>query len=422
MIQLLQVTPVDLYYTDTLRPDDSVQKGFEVDSTFKDINGNDSIGKVIKYYDWYYAIHPNSSDTIWMERKYVIFNASLDTVYFIDFAQNLCAVNMASGGIWISRDMMRFGEKNPQWYRIRNKGNENVTCLEFAKDGNYLWYGTRTGGLYRISNLDNLYGRWPDGKLDSSAYVSANLRKFGLTVTDLSSKITGSNAIGGIDVDPNNPDHVIVTTGGFGGGAKVWESNTATGTGSFKSIQGDLPDMPVFDGIIDYRDENKIVVGTFYGVYATEDGGANWYQMNNEIGHVPVFEVVQQWREWSDDGGVINSGSIYLGTHGRGIWSTSQYVGIEDETTNSENSQHLVLFPNPSVNDVWLSLSSVKDQEIDVKVFDLNGSLVYSRSNVAVTPGGGQLRLEVKDLPVGTYVVRVNGQTVTRTGRFVKMR
>ncbi len=414
------VTPIDLYYSDTLTSDGFVDKDIELDSTFKDVNGNDSVGQIIRTFNWHYALHPKTKDTIWMERKEVIFNATLDTVYFMDYAQSICAVDLGTAGIWISRDMMRFAETNQQWWRIV-EGKQGVTCFEFSKDGSHLWYGTENGGLFRVSNLNNMYGDWPSDK-DSSKYASANLKRFGLSIKSLGDKITGSNAIGGIDIDPRNPDHVLVTCGGFGGGDKIWESNNATGSASFKSIQGNLMDMPVFDGIIDFRDDQKMVVGTYYGAYATDDGGDQWYAMNNEIGHVPVYEVVQQWREWGEQGSIVNSGKIYLGTHGRGIWSSSEYVGIEDQAADQNGFDELTIYPNPANVETWVSPKLSNGGDINIQIFNLNGALLRTQQYQNLNSGKVQLRLDVQNLPVGTYIVKLMSERSTETGRFVKMR
>ena len=71
-----------------------------------------------------------------------------------------------------------------------------------------------------------------------------------------------------ISVDPNNSDNVCVVTGGTSTNHVYYSTNATSSNPSFNSIDGDLPDMPVFGCIIE-KDPNTdiIIIGTTYGVF-----------------------------------------------------------------------------------------------------------------------------------------------------------
>ena len=138
-----------------------------------------------------------------------------------------------------------------------------------------------------------------------------------------------SGTITDISVDPTNPDNVCIVTGGTSSSHVYYSNNATSDNPTFSSIDGDLPDMPVFGCIVE-RDPSTdiIVIGTAYGVYSTDNingNSTNWIPNNAEIGPIPVYDISQQWRDWEEglEGGfrrVENPGAIYACTYGRGIW------------------------------------------------------------------------------------------------------
>ena len=106
--------------------------------------------------------------------------------------------------------------------------------------------------------------------------------------------------------------------------------------------------MPVYDAVIDMSDPTRMYAGTEFGLMITLNSGASWAAQNDEMGVVPVYEVKQQYRDWSE---CLNSGTLYLGTFGRGIWSSSDFSGINEIKKSEEIAVTAInLFPNPVVN------------------------------------------------------------------------
>ena len=80
-----------------------------------------------------------------------------------------------------------------------------------------------------------------------------------------------------------------------------------------------------------------IFVGTEYGVFVTDDGGASWSINNSGMANeadqlaAPVFDLKQQTRQELAWGDVSNYGEIYAASHGRGLFTTQSLHGCTDQ-------------------------------------------------------------------------------------------
>ena len=62
----------------------------------------------------------------------------------------------------------------------------------------------------------------------------------------------------------------------------------------------------------------------------------------------PVFDLKQQWRGETNWSNPSNTGAIYAGTHGRGIFRSDDYLGAEEIVDNSNDAiETLLVYPNP---------------------------------------------------------------------------
>ena len=73
-----------------------------------------------------------------------------------------------------------------------------------------------------------------------------------------------------------------------------------------------------------------------------------------------------------------------------------------------EQLQELSLFPNPAQDHVTLSWDGIERlDQVQVSILDMAGRVVYRRDNLTIN-SGGNLRIDVGNLPSGWYMVRVN--------------
>lgn len=321
-----------------------------------------------------------------------------DTITLQDPVQSIYAFGYnGASGVYITRHALRFNV-TPTSVKVIPSVTGNVSAIEFASNGEVMYVGTTSGTLYVVENLNTFYSPAND--------IS------GVTVTTIS----GFGYITGIGVDPQDEDHIVVTNTNFG----VSETNsatTATGTGSFSDITGSLPSIIVNDAIIDYQDPNTIVIGTDFGAYVTDNGGSTWvYQ--SQMGLVPVEAVRQQWRT-SD---CWNSGSVYLGTFGRGIWSSNSLMGVNDQDATAvahTDITEINTFPNPMNNNGTISFKLKERNNVDIFVMDLTGKIVLTKNLGEMNAGNIDTNINVAELASGSYIVMIKAGDETGTDKLV---
>jgi hypothetical protein len=294
-----------------------------------------------------------------------------------------------------------------------------IKSMQFSSDGNHLFVGSMSGKVLRVSGLNEVYSELDaepiNNKVKCSAIFSA-----------------GSRVVTGIGINPNDDDQLIFTLGNYGSYTDYvyYTSNATTmdtsgngAYGDFISLQFDLPQMPIFDALISNDPDQTVILGTDNGVFCAPlndllFGQSTWTGLSSTHGlfGVPVFEIVQQTRDWTY---AKNHGQIYLGTHGRGFWSTADLVGIEQANDQSDDSYFgLKVFPNPTTEFVNLEFFIEENQSIDYKIFNLNGQLILNLKE-KVSSGLNIKRIETSSLSNGNYFISISTDKKRFTDKFI---
>ena len=173
-----------------------------------------------------------------------------------------------------------------------------------------------------------------------------------------------------VNVDQMDADHVVITLGGYGNTTYVYETfNGLADVPTWKNITGNLPSMPVYDAVIDVDDNKRIILGTDFGVWYTEDGGTTWVEGNDGMARVPVFEIRgYEWRPWEGM-------TMYVGTHGRGFFRSRTLLtstkNVKDNTTLK-----VVVYPNPTTDRATVTVQSKVKEAAVLRVVNLQGKVV----------------------------------------------
>jgi len=123
------------------------------------------------------------------------------------------------------------------------------------------------------------------------------------------------------------------------GDYKPYVMKTENGGRSWKSIVGNLPGRGSAHSIVeDHVDPDLLFLGTEFGLFVTQDGGANWTQLKNNFPTIAVRDIEIQQRE----------NDLVVGTFGRGIYILDDYSALRTKQSALESQQ---LFP---VRDPWL--------------------------------------------------------------------
>jgi len=323
-----------------------------------------------------------------------------------DPVQSLLALAV-NGNVALARGALDVA-KLPTWIEMEPATGVPRT-LEFSADGNHLFLGTASGSVIRISGLRQLYHE-EDRSL--------------LTQTQI---FSSSQAVTGLAIHPTDPEQLIITLGNYGNSDYVYLLNQAiSATGPFDagavSVQGQLPPMPVYDAEFDVRQPSGVLIGTDYGLFATEDiqgTAVQWVHESEELGHWPIYDIRQQKLQGDQ---ITNYGIFYIGTHGRGLWKSGLYpVGIEPQQPNPESTSplsELVIFPNPASEVTRLTVQSKEAGTGEIALMDIQGRIVRVLQQ-PLNAGNNSFELDLKGLVPGIYVVRITTGQRSVTGKMV---
>ncbi|MFM9983945.1 MAG: hypothetical protein ACKVOK_01845, partial [Flavobacteriales bacterium] len=271
-----------------------VQDGTEIievyDTTFYTFYWTDSLF-IEQTQTWFYiqdsTVVPLDVDTSNVEVPVYITETVLDTTYnyLADTLENIKEQRLiqdtytsifstgftGSDGLWITRQALNLNV-TPDWWRVGDAPGSGIKAMEYSPDGNVLWYSSWSGELFRVIGLDNCYSQE-----DADNLVVEEV-------------ITSGPVITSIAVDPNNIDRLVYTCGGYGTASSGKVRRTTNAMAAIASIDWDniwdftdpaMEKMPVYSSIIHVDNPNVIVVGTDFGIYATDDGGATWTHSDN---------------------------------------------------------------------------------------------------------------------------------------------
>jgi hypothetical protein len=76
-----------------------------------------------------------------------------------DFVQALFAVSIPGLGVFVTRDIWKYGQ-NPEWWKVLGPENgftSSATSLKFSRDGQYLYIGTSNAQVWRVDGIGNAY-------------------------------------------------------------------------------------------------------------------------------------------------------------------------------------------------------------------------------------------------------------------------
>jgi len=307
--------------------------------------------------------------------------------------------------------------------------------MAYSNDGNVLFLAAGST-VYRISGILSIKA----GDASTDPGTPLPVPPPGIVSTTIS--IPGSQIVTGITVDANDANNVVVTLGNYGSTNYVYRSTNALGAATFTSIQNALPQMPVYDAVIDKTNPNLIIIGTEYGVYGTDNGldpvpgNVVWTEENNGMARVPTYMVSQQWLNNSTCTGVINSGVIYIGTHGRGILKCNTFAdtpatpvsicnvggltGIDKTLPGHNNLSALKVYPNPLLNGKGnISFNLDRGADVTIRIFDLRGKVVETIDMGKQTAGAHKVIIDSNSLSAGTYFVSLTAGKFRKAAKFV---
>ncbi len=169
----------------------------------------------------------------------------------------------------------------------------SVTAVNFnAVLSSQVFAGTSAGNVFKIDAL---------GTSNNLSDISPN---------NVSGAITDIKA----DTNDASGKTLYLTRGDYDNDRILKSTN---GGVSWSSLQGDLPQMPLYQVSIDPTNPNQIYVGSELGLWTTRlgTGAPHWVRYDYGLAFTRVMDLV-----WNNDN------TLFVGTHGRGTYKASRGV------------------------------------------------------------------------------------------------
>ncbi|MFH2141075.1 MAG: T9SS type A sorting domain-containing protein [Bacteroidota bacterium] len=328
-----------------------------------------------------------------------------------------------NGQVWITRNPLDLSGVST-WVPIINDSYSvsSVNALAWSNDGDILYISDVNGRVYRCSNILNARTKSQmNAFVDSTCLIETQkLGTFSQTITDIA-------------VDPSNSNNIIVTLGNYGNTDYVYFSaNAATTTSdnantNFISIQGNLPEIPVYTAIVQWNDSRKVIIGTECGIFTSNDITATsvvWNYESTNVGRTPVYMLRQQTRPnfWCEaNTGVSNHGVIYAATHGRGLFKCESLRGplaIKDNTQVTSNLKVMSVYPNPVIDNAYFDFELFENSQVKIDIYSLTGKLMSSET-INKNAGKHKYVINASQYQSGTYMIKLYANNKSNVAKFV---
>ncbi|MBS1913488.1 MAG: hypothetical protein JST22_15985 [Bacteroidetes bacterium] len=178
-------------------------------------------------------------------------------------------------------NLYRSTNRGRTWDTLKPGNTQKISAIGLSNfDARVMMVGASNGSAYYST--------------DNGANWARSAPVFGRSVTE-------------VTFDPVAINRVYLTVGGTSN-PHVYRSDDNGAT--FKSIQGNLPNISANTIAIDPQDTSHLFVGTDIGVFASLDGGGTWFPFNDGLALSPVVDMK------------IHKASHYLvaATHGRSMF------------------------------------------------------------------------------------------------------
>lgn len=199
----------------------------------------------------------------------------------------------------------------------------------------------------------------------------------------------------------NDENEILVTFHNYGI-KSVWYS-TDGGT-SWMDKEGDFPDIPVKDILMNPLNNNQVIIGTELGIWTSynfKDDSPTWVQANNGMSNVKVTSLELRRAD----------NTVLASTYGRGMFTgkfTAATASIDDVLANNKT---VAIYPTVSDGNFTVFAKN-KLGKAKINIFDIKGRQVYKR-NIDFTTNNKQ---EVSvNLNTGIYMVNLIDENHKKT-------
>lgn len=336
-----------------------------------------------------------------------------DTAFFTDRLQSRLYF-ATSCGLWMTPDILNFSN-TPRWFRITNS-YDDVKALAVSVTGDTI-YIAGNAKVTRISGLNAV--PFDTFSVGQDSIITSRYPGYQQVTTQVT---PSGRYIEGIDVDMHDPNHVLCAVAGFSnpGTPHVYVSHDAGAT--WTAIHNNLPNIPVYQCVIDAYDASHYILGTELGFWDSHDAGTTWVEQNGGIVvREPIYRLRQQ-NYLSDQCYVL-----YAGTHGRGMWRCTTITEAQagctvvplgiNEHSAGQPIEHMMVYPNPMSGNGKVMIELEQASDMTLRIIDMTGRVLQESSNKHLAEGKNTFELNTASLANGSYLLvakMASGQTYAR--------
>jgi len=216
-----------------------------------------------------------------------------------------------------------------------------------------------------------------------------------------------------VATDPWDENTIYVTYSGIRYYDKVPHVFRSNDLGaSWTDISSNLPDFPVNNIQIDPDNTGSYYIATDGGVFATYDAGDSWGLMGTGMPFLAVLDLKIH----------RPNRTMYAATFGRSQYKIqlNPASGNKLEALSQEN---ISVYPNPSADQVTISIGIDRPIEGQLMIFDLAGKMVKSLYEGTFTAGSHQYIWDGTNTGsqriAGTYICRLVAGNTNLTARII---
>ncbi|HEY5533362.1 MAG TPA: T9SS type A sorting domain-containing protein [Ignavibacteria bacterium] len=275
-------------------------------------------------------------------------------------------------------------------------------------------YSSGTAGVIREMAISKSHPAILFASSNNYIYWSSN---GGLIFTDKTNGLP-SRIITSINIHPDSSDVVLITYSGFGGG-HIYK--TRDGGNTWNDVSGNLPDIPINDGLFYYPGSSTgiLLAATDVGVFITNNYGYVWSELANGLPNTVAMHL---------DFNSVQS-KLRVATHGRGVWEyNGNITGISNlNTPVPENYCLYQNYPNPfnPITKIKFDIpETVKHKTLDIKliVYDIIGREIQTLVNEKLNPGSYEVTFDGSNLPNGVYFYKLRAGEYTETKKMLMIK
>ncbi|GAA3935425.1 hypothetical protein GCM10022406_19720 [Hymenobacter algoricola] len=222
------------------------------------------------------------------------------------------------------------------------------------------------------------------------------------TMTDIR---LGAGSVSCVAVEDGNDNHLLVTYSNYGA-VSVWE--TTNGGTTWRSVEGNLPDMPVRWAMFDPENNQRALLATEMGIWATDNLTApvtTWFPASLGMANVRV-DMLRMRK--SDK-------QIAAATHGRGLFTSDVFTPTAAKSGIAISDKLLDgVYPNPFGQELNVTFQKPMAGEVTFTLVDMQGRKVM---NTVRRVAGKQISVPAPGgLAAGVYLltVRAGNETAVR--------